>query len=76
MNANITAQDSAQFVVTNWEDQIVEEDEFGNPLPIEPYSDEYQAPATASFWIAATGPDDLWNSRPLTEWEIGLDASR
>jgi hypothetical protein len=73
-NTIAQAQDSAEIVIADWQDQIVEEDEFG--APVMAYADEYQAPATHSLWVAVTGPDDLWNSRPLTEWEIGLDASR
>jgi hypothetical protein len=61
------AQDSAEFAITNWEEQITETDEFGEPIT--DYADEYQAP-TASLWTACTGPDSLWNSKPLTEWEI------
>jgi hypothetical protein len=68
MYATFSAQDSAEIAVPNWDEQIVEEDEFGQPVTN--YSDEYELPATASLWIAVTEPGALWNSRPLTEWEM------
>lgn len=67
MNTNTYALDSAEVVVTDWEDQIT--DDFGQAVM--PYADEYQAPQSAwTAWESANVPQDIFDARPLTEWEM------